>query len=428
MHDSSSHEQAGLCLDNSDAQSFVDVHVAPGGKTHAYFDNNNYSFNSNNNNNNYIDTFDSKVDDLNSGINFKVTSEEMTLGRGKSFVSSPSLNHKSIDIDNDNNDDDDNRAMIIEERKSLADYFGDNAGQVAPMYDKDGEKKSESKNNITDYYERYSVETAKILINTLFLPSQKICQYCANAKNNSVVYSDRLIYKKKSLDAKLVNYHYQFYTNQLLLYDDNLLINDNNQDYMPIFNVSKTNHSGLCYSQVDKRDIFNYKTLGPSILLLDTGKIDNYLNTNTDYYHRQMIASCCRVSRNVIFKPKVFQNINYQFKLINDGDNEAKDVDCDEEIQYWMDFNEDARLLNTKNNNNSTNDMFNLSAARLHNHRASLLMLEPILIMPDFTEPRRSDKNRITHSEHVKIVRIVIAYTLSFFLLAIVTFYIVYFA
>ncbi|KAH0550449.1 uncharacterized protein LOC123262002 [Cotesia glomerata] len=396
------HHSDGLRLDN-DAQSFVDVHFAPEGKTHANFNNSNDNFNNDscNFNNNHTDTVKE----------FYETVDEEMPGRGK-FVSSPSLSHKSIQNE---------RNFVTEDKKS---------------------SKRGSKNSIENYYEKYSVQTAKILINTLFLPSQKICQYCAVA-NKSVVYSDRLVYENRFLEARLVDCFCQFYTKQLIFNQKNLFGGDS-RDYMPVFNVKKTNHSGLSYSLVEEPDIFDLNTLGPSILLVGTlndldtegesklGKIDNLVSNhgNTDYYHRRMIDNCSRISRKNIFRPKVFNNVNLEARLRSE---EAKNVDCDDEIQYWMDFNEDTRLLSTKN----SDEMFNLSAARLHNHnynyshnhRASLLMLEPILMMPDLenTNKRRSNKKRITRSEHVKIVRIVIAYTLSFFLLAIVTFYIVYF-
>ncbi|XP_074097487.1 uncharacterized protein LOC141526390 [Cotesia typhae] len=412
------HHSDGLRLDNNDAQSFVDVHFTPEGKTHANFHNSNDNFNNNdsgNFNNNHKDTVE-YVEEFKP--EFYGTIDEEMPGRDK-FVSSPSLSHKSIQNE---------RNFATEDGKS---------------------SKRGSKNSIENYYEKYSVQTAKILINTLFLHSQKICQYCAVA-NKSVVYSDRMVYENRFLEARFVDCFCQFYTKQLIFNRKNLFGADT-RDYMPVFNINKTNHSGLSYSQVEEPDIFDLNTLRPSILLVGTltdierdskemGKIDNCLlsnknYSNTDFYHRRMIDSCSRISRNSIFRPKVFKNVNLEARPRSE---ETKNVDCDDEIQYWMDFNEDTRLLNTKN----SNEMFNLSAAQLHNHnhnynynyshnhRASLLMLEPILMMPDLAEninKRRSSKKRITRSEHVKIVRIVIAYTLSFFLLAIVTFYIVYF-
>lgn len=62
----------------------------------------------------------------------------------------------------------------------------------------------------------------------------------------------------------------------------------------------------------------------------------------------------------------------------------------------------------------------------------SLLLLEPLLLMQQDIEipeskKRKRRKEQLTRSEQQKVARIMIGYTLAFFLLAIVTFYVVYF-
>lgn len=66
----------------------------------------------------------------------------------------------------------------------------------------------------------------------------------------------------------------------------------------------------------------------------------------------------------------------------------------------------------------------------------SLLLLEPLLLMQQDTangsrttmlKKHKRRKEQLTHSEQQKVARIMIGYTLAFFLLAIVTFYVVYF-
>lgn len=66
----------------------------------------------------------------------------------------------------------------------------------------------------------------------------------------------------------------------------------------------------------------------------------------------------------------------------------------------------------------------------------SLLLLEPLLLMQQDTangsgtpmlKKHKRRKEPLTHSEQQKVARIMIGYTLAFFLLAIVTFYVVYF-
>jgi hypothetical protein len=67
---------------------------------------------------------------------------------------------------------------------------------------------------------------------------------------------------------------------------------------------------------------------------------------------------------------------------------------------------------------------------------SSLLLLEPLLLMQQDTgngsrtlmlKKQKRRKEQLTHSEQQKVARIMIGYTLAFFLLAIVTFYVVYF-
>jgi hypothetical protein len=66
----------------------------------------------------------------------------------------------------------------------------------------------------------------------------------------------------------------------------------------------------------------------------------------------------------------------------------------------------------------------------------SLLLLEPLLLMQQdmadgsrtpILKKHRRRKEQLNHSEQQKVARIMIGYTLAFFLLAIVTFYVVYF-
>ncbi|KYN10710.1 Glycogen debranching enzyme, partial [Trachymyrmex cornetzi] len=115
--------------------------------------------------------------------------------------------------------------------------------------------------DIQDYYEKYSPATAKILIDTLFLPRHTICRECAKTKG-SPVYTDRLIYMKESLLATEV---------VLCQYDDVscfkyphensedifCLQYDQNRDYMLVYNYTKTNVAGIFYFHCWPRDIFD---------------------------------------------------------------------------------------------------------------------------------------------------------------------------
>lgn len=96
-----------------------------------------------------------------------------------------------------------------------------------------------------------------------------------------------------------------------------------------------------------------------------------------------------------------------------------KHIGYDTDLQNWMNYRNDILKLH----NLKQDDVIDHRA-----NRSSLLLLEPLLLMPELGNSRyRHGKNRISQSEHIKIVKIIIAYTLSFFILATITFYIVYF-
>nr|XP_031850388.1 uncharacterized protein LOC116435202 [Nomia melanderi] len=269
--------------------------------------------------------------------------------------------------------------------------------------------------DIMDYYEKYSPTTAKTLINTLFLPRQKICKQCADLQN-SPVYTDQLIYGKKSLLAREVHL---FQQNDTLCYKyspengkrDGTLFSqyDNTQHRLLVYNCVKTNASSIFYSYGSVKDTFDMKTaLAPNILL--AGNRTKGI-VNTDLYHRCASNFYTRMSNSGV-APAFRINHNNILSTI-------KHVGYDTDLQNWMNYRNDV----FRSHGFKQDDMIEYRA-----NRSSLLLLEPLLLMPEFTRPRNGHgKNRYAQSEHMKIVKIVIAYTLSFFIIATITFYIVYF-
>lgn len=270
--------------------------------------------------------------------------------------------------------------------------------------------------DIMDYYEKYSPTTAKTLINTLFLPRQKICKQCASSQD-SPVYSDRLIYGKKPLYAREVC---QFQQNDTLCFKycsengkhDTTLFSqyDNSQHCLIVYNYIKTNASSIFYFYGEPRDIFDTKAaLKPNILLISCDTKDV---VNTELYHRCASNFYTRISNNGI-APMTF-HMNH-----NDILSTIKHIGYDTDLQNWMNYRNDVFRSHGFKQDDAIEHRAN---------RSSLLLLEPLLLMPELTSPRyRHGKNRISQSEHVKIIKIVIVYTLSFFILATITFYIVYF-
>lgn len=272
------------------------------------------------------------------------------------------------------------------------------------------ESQNTLKYDILDYYEKYSPTTAKTLIDTLFLPRHKICRQCA-ALQGSPIYSDRLIYFKEPLCAKEV---ILFQLEDFLYFKYNLPSNSLNaqayaiQDYMPVCNLVKTNASSIFYLNGPPQDVFDLKSiLEPSIFITD-----NIFSgiANTQLYHRNANNFYCRVSINGS-TPMIFQK-NRSSTL-----NAIKSTGYETDLHNWMIYRNDLATLR------------NLKQNECHPTRSSLLLLEPLLLMPDLANSRQNRaKGGITRSEHLKIIRMMIAYTLAFFLLAIITFYIVYFA
>lgn len=275
--------------------------------------------------------------------------------------------------------------------------------------------------DILDYYEKYSPTTAKTLINTLLLPRQRICKQCASLKY-SPVYSDRYFYKKKSLYAKEVILHhlndiYYFKYSSGETKRDKLFSEDNNniQDCMPFYNYSKTTKSGIFYLCGPPKEIFDLKTTLDSEIIIISSTV-NLVNdvVNTQLYHRYINDRYTRISKNG-YIPMTFE-VNHDNILST-----IKNIGYDTDLQNWMNY---------RNNflQSCTSKQDELVLTEHHPNRSSLLLLEPLLLMPDLANPRqRQNKNRISHTENIKIIKIIIAYTLSFFILAMITFYIVYF-
>ncbi|CAL7951983.1 unnamed protein product [Xylocopa violacea] len=271
--------------------------------------------------------------------------------------------------------------------------------------------------DIMDYYEKYSPTTAKTLINTLFLPRHKICKQCANLQG-SPVYSDQLIYAKKPLYAREVHLFQQNDTLQFKYcskdgkYGNSLYLQyDNVQHCLLIHNCLKSNAGSIFYYYGPPRDIFDLKTLKPNILLINNNGTSKEV-VNTELYHRYVSNFDTRISKNGV-TPTAF-HVNHDNILSS-----IKHVGYDTDLQNWINYRNDVFGSHSLKQDDAIDHRAN---------RSSLLLLEPLLLMPELGSSRyRHGKNRISQSEHVKVVKIAIAYTISFFILASITFYIVYF-
>lgn len=262
--------------------------------------------------------------------------------------------------------------------------------------------------DIRDYYEKYSSATAKTLIDTLFLPRHAICRECARTKG-SPVYTDRLIYTKESLLAIEVILRQRddvscFEYSREDSEDSFCPQYDRSRDYMLVYSYAKTNVAGIFYFHCWPRDIFDLQSLlRPSIQVVNHARCN--LAVNTELYHRRINNYHVRTSRTGC-TPMIFY---HDCRTLISCTTPISRNDSSDPL-YQMHRSRDDDIVNRGN-------------------RSSLLLLEPLLRMPESvdSENRGNIKNRLSQSERVKISRIIMAYVSSFLILASITFYIVYF-
>lgn len=270
---------------------------------------------------------------------------------------------------------------------------------------------SSHKYDIQDYYEKYSPTTTKASIDTLFLSRHEICEKCARMKY-SPVYTDRLIYTKESLFALEVVLCQRDDVSCFTFRDPRedppndplrFQYDRNLQDYMLIYSYTKTNAAGIFYSHCWPQDVFDLTSLlKPNIYVL------NYpcsVIANTQLYHRYVNNCYVRLSKAGCASMTFYRD---RSTMIN----------C-------------MRCINYNNDNNLQDlpiyPMHQLKDCEYRRNRSSLLLLEPLLLTPELisSEHKKNTKNRV--SERIRIIRILIAYALSFLILVSITFYIVYF-
>lgn len=255
-------------------------------------------------------------------------------------------------------------------------------------------------------------EYNSVTTDKLFLSQCEICEECMRMKR-SPVYTDRLIYAKESLFAIEV---------VLCQRDDALCFKylqdrsddafcsqyDRDRDYMLVYSYVKTNSASILYSRSWPQDVFDLKLLlKPSIHVISRTCRSN-ITANTQVYHRYANNYHVRISR-AGCAPTVFCHHGH-----------STVVSCTKRISWY----------------NDSQDSLSYQMQQLRDrpdehrgHRSSLLLLEPLLLMPEMARSGRKKtiKNHALRSERAKLIKILIAYVISFFILASITVYIVYF-
>lgn len=263
--------------------------------------------------------------------------------------------------------------------------------------------------DIRDYYEKYSPATAKTLIDTLFLPRHTICRECARTKG-SPVYTDRLIYTKESLLAVEVVLCQRDDVSCFKYLRENsgdifCSQYDQSRDCMLVYSYAKTNVAGIFYSHCWPRDVFDLQSLlRPSIHVVS--RVSCNLVVNTQLYHRRINSYHVNRTSRSGYIPMTFYHDCHT--LVNSTTCINRNDSQDLLIYQMHQLKDDDIVINREK-------------------RSSLLLLEPLLQMPADSERGGNIKSRISQSERIKIIRIIMAYALSFLILASITFYIVYF-
>ena len=242
---------------------------------------------------------------------------------------------------------------------------------------------------------------SKTSIDEFFRFHRPICSKCARLKE-SPVYSDRFVYKKQPLLAKEMSL---LQTNSDSVVFRPSASREHVTDFMPIFKLTKSNTSGIFYNIGTAFDLLDLKkSLEPSIILLETtNSLRRMDGNNTPVNHRIFLdKGYSRISEKCAVEP-----------ITKDEDDFKVNIDFEIELRNWTEKTVSRRDEVDEHEQN----------------RSSLLMLEPLLLVSSETTNRRQkyETKRLAHSEHLKLVRIVIAYTLTFIILVSITFYVVYF-
>lgn len=184
-------------------------------------------------------------------------------------------------------------------------------------------------------------------------------------------------------------------------------------DFMPAYKIVKPNAAGIFYSIGSYPDTVDLKAnLEPSILLLEP------------------LTSRPEASKT----PKSKSRAHLHLPLAERGYNRVSEkLGIVEPMRLPLLTSAPPQRFEQSNSCKLSID--EEPEPEIDENRSSLLMLEPLLLMPSrttvttATDRRRelASKKRLAHSEHLKLVKIVIAYTLTFLLLVSITFYVVYF-
>jgi len=262
-----------------------------------------------------------------------------------------------------------------------------------------------------DYYEIYNHYNPSTAKDTLLFPHHsEIYEECVRSRC-SPIYTDRLIYAKQSLFAIEV---VPCQRNDIACFEylregsnDVLYSQYRSRNCMLVCSYTKTNAAGIFYSHCWPQDIFDLKTLlKPNIHVIS--HVTRDIIANAHLYHRYINNCHARVPRTGCTSTIFYRDraITMSTKRMSHNDNPSD------------------LLIYAPEQSKNKNDI-----KEYQGNRPSLLLLEPLLLTPELTSSghRKNTKNHIVRSERVKVVRIIIAYILSFLILASITFYIVYF-
>lgn len=263
------------------------------------------------------------------------------------------------------------------------------------------EKKDKIFMSLEDYYENFDSERAKKLIDSLFLPRNEICAKCARF-DDSPVYSDRYVYKKLPLLAKEAKITQVSNTSVIFR------TSGEDIDFMPVYELTKSNASGIFYNVCFAPDMMDLKSsLEPNIILLKNSySFSSKHKSKFQTFHKVVDKGYNRISERgiiePIFSPSKIKDVKFDFKV---------DIEQEKESQI---------LLKKTAKEEDLND--------LEQGKESLLSLEPLLQTSLETTNIKIKKDWFTDSEHLKLINIITTYFLTFIFLLSITFYLVYFS
>lgn len=183
------------------------------------------------------------------------------------------------------------------------------------------------------------------------------------------------------------------------------------------------------YSRIYNNITYEYVPVFQNVNCNSASKLRNKLNKNTKLFKNYIPAIIYNHNKNEIdnYNKSICNDYNYRNSLMYNKTFKFKinitTIDLDE-ITPVEDETTHSIFNNNNNHHNGMDYDGTLTRSKACNNGANVIIIEPLKL--EFINKKATKDKKLTLSEHKKIVRLTIFYTLAFFALAIITFFIIY--